>query len=206
MIGVIGNTSEIDINNTRSPSLRDIVNPDGSLNGPMMHDGSLTSLLEVIEHYNNIPNHPDNTNLDNRLQRPGNQTQQLNLSNNEKNALEAFLNTLTGSDIYTNEKWSDPFDEEGNISIVGGQLSTSENSFEKDITVFPNPVATDMNIQLESGNYSVFIYNVKGKMVSKNKIIGNESLNLETLTKGIYLLLIKDIESSKVYKKKFVKL
>jgi hypothetical protein len=42
--------------------------------------------------------------------------------------------------------------------------------------------------------------------VSKNKIIGNESLNLETLTKGIYLLLIKDIESSKVYKKKFVKL
>jgi len=206
VIGVIGNTSEIDINNTRSPSLRDIVNPDGSLNGPMMHDGSLTSLFEVIEHYNNIPNHPDNTNLDNRLQRPGNQTQQLNLSNNEKNALEAFLNTLTGSDIYTNEKWSDPFDEEGNISIVGGQLSTSENSFEKDITVFPNPVATDMNIQLESGNYSVFIYNVKGKMVSKNKIIGNESLNLETLTKGIYLLLIKDIESSKVYKKKFVKL
>ena len=110
MIGVIGNTSEIDINNTRSPSLRDIVNPDGSLNGPMMHDGSLTSLLEVIEHYNNIPNNPDNTNLDNRLQRPCNQTQQLNLSNNEKNALEAFLNTLTGSDIYTNEKWSYPFD------------------------------------------------------------------------------------------------
>ena len=128
MIGVIGNSSEIDVNNTRSPSLRDIVNPDGSLNGPMMHDGSLTTLLEVIEHYNNIPNNPDNTNLDNRLQGPGNQTQQLNLTNNEKNALEAFLKTLTGSDIYTNEKWSNPFDEEGNISIIGGQLSTNELS------------------------------------------------------------------------------
>jgi cytochrome c peroxidase len=206
VIGVIGNSSEIDVNNTRSPSLRDIVNPDGSLNGPMMHDGSMTTLLEVIEHYNTIPNNPDNTNLDNRLQGPGNQTQQLNLTNNEKNALEAFLKTLTGSDIYTNEKWSNPFDEEGNISIVGGQLSTNENSFEKSIIVFPNPIETDMNIQLENGKYRVLIYNVKGRMVSENKIFGNEILNLETLTKGIYLLLIKDVESSKVYKKKFIKL
>ena len=194
------------MNNTRSPSLRDIVNPDGSLNGPMMHDGSLTTLLEVIEHYNNIPNNPNNTNLDNRLQGPGNQTQQLNLTNNEKNALEAFLKTLTGSDIYTNEKWSNPFDEEGNISIIGGQLSTNENSFEKSIIVFPNPVETDMNIQLENGKYRVLVYNVKGRTVSENKIFGNEILNLETLTKGIYLLLIKDVESSKVYKKKFIKL
>ena len=144
--------------------------------------------------------------MDNRLQGPGNQTQQLNLTNNEKNALEAFLKTLTGSDIYTNEKWSNPFDEEGNISIIGGQLSTNENSFEKSIIVFPNPVETDMNIQLENGKYRVLVYNVKGRTVSENKIFGNEILNLETLTKGIYLLLIKDVESSKVYKKKFIKL
>ena len=206
VIGVIGSSSEIDVNNTRSPSLRDIVNPNGSLNGPMMHDGSMTSLLEVIEHYDNIPNNPDNSNLDDRLQRPGNQTQQLNLTNNEKNALEAFLKTLTGSDIYTNEKWSDPFDDEGNITIIGDQLSTNENSFEKSIIVFPNPIETDMNIQLENGKYRVLIYNVKGRMVSVNKIFGNKILNLEALTKGIYLLLIKDVESSKVYKKKFIKL
>ncbi|MDB2658720.1 T9SS type A sorting domain-containing protein, partial [Flavobacteriaceae bacterium] len=206
VIGVIGSTTEVDLTNTRSPSLRDLVNPDGSLNGPMMHDGSMTSLLQVIEHYNNIPNNPANTNLDNRLQRPGNQTQQLNLTNNEKNALEAFLKTLTGTGVYTNEKWSNPFDEEGNISIIGGQLSTNENSFEKSIIVFPNPVETDMNIQLENGKYRVLVYNVKGRSVSENKIFGNEILNLETLTKGIYLLLIKDVESSKVYKKKFIKL
>ena len=56
IIGVIGSTTDIDLINTRSPSLRDIVNPDGSLNGPLMHDGSMTSLLQVIDHYNNIPN------------------------------------------------------------------------------------------------------------------------------------------------------
>jgi len=206
VIGVIGSTTEVDLTNTRSPSLRDLVNPDGSLNGPLMHDGSMTSLLQVINHYNSIPNNPANINLDNRLQRPGNQTQQLNLTINEKSALEAFLKTLSGSDIYTNEKWSDPFDEEGNISIVGGQLSINENSFEKSITVFPNPVETDMSIQLETGNYTTLIYNLQGKTLYKKKIFGNESLNLQTLTKGIYLLLIKDNESSKVFKKRFIKL
>ena len=194
VIGVIGSTTEVDLTNTRSPSLRDLVNPDGSLNGPLMHDGSMTSLLQVINHYNSIPNNPANNNLDNRLQGPGNQTQQLNLTINEKSALEAFLKTLSGSDIYTNEKWSDPFDEEGNISIVGGQLSINENSFEKSITVFPNPVETDMSIQLETGNYTTLIYNLQGKILYKKKIFGNESLNLQILTKGIYLLLIKDKE------------
>ena len=206
VIGVIGSTTEVDLTNTRSPSLRDLVNPDGSLNGPLMHDGSMTSLLQVINHYNSIPNNPANINLDNRLQRPGNQTQQLNLTINEKSALEAFLKTLSGTDIYTNEKWSDPFDEEGNISIVGGQLSINENSYEKSITVFPNPVETDMSIQLETGNYTTLIYNLQGKTLYKKKIFGNESLNLQTLTKGIYLLLIKDNESSKVFKKRFIKL
>ena len=206
VIGVIGSTTEVDLTNTRSPSLRDLVNPDGSLNGPLMHDGSMTSLLQVINHYNSIPNNPANINLDNRLQRPGNQTQQLNLTINEKSALEAFLKTLSGTDIYTNEKWSNPFDEEGNISIVGGQLSINENSYEKSITVFPNPVETDMSIQLETGNYTTLIYNLQGKTLYKKKIFGNESLNLQTLTKGIYLLLIKDNESSKVFKKRFIKL
>ena len=206
VIGVIGSTTEVDLTNTRSPSLRDLVNPDGSLNGPMMHDGSMTSLLQVIDHYNSIPNNPANTNLDNRLQRPGNQTQQLNLTINEKSALESFLKTLSGSDIYTNEKWSNPFDEEGNISIVGEQLSINENSFEKSITIFPNPVDTDMNIQLETGNYTTLIYNLQGKNLYKKKIFGNESLNLQILTKGIYFLLIKDNETSRVSKKKFIKL
>ena len=203
---MIESTTEVDLTNTRSPSLRDLVNPDGSLNGPMMHDGSMTSLLQVIDHYNSIPNNPANTNLDNRLQRPGNQTQQLNLTINEKSALESFLKTLSGSDIYTNEKWSNPFDEEGNISIVGEQLSINENSFEKSITIFPNPVDTDMNIQLETGNYTTLIYNLQGKILHKKKIFGNESLNLQILTKGIYFLLIKDNKTSKVSKKKFIKL
>ena len=103
-----------DYTNTRAPSLRDIFNANGSLNGPLMHDGSLASLELVIDHYNRIIPDPANTNLDRRLLGggPGGgppQGQNLNLSQAEKDALVAFIKTLSGSDVYTNSKWSDPF-------------------------------------------------------------------------------------------------
>ena len=205
VIGMIGSSTEVDLTNTRSPSLRDIANPNGSLNGPMMHDGSMTSLLQVIEHYNNIPNNPANTNLDNRLQRPGNQTQQLNLNTNEKNALEAFLKTLTGTGVYTNEIWSDPFDNDGNIAVIGNQLSANEPIFEKSITVFPNPVSTDLTIQIETGNYRVTIYSLLGTMMVDEEISGTKKMNLQSLAKGVYILKIQDLDSNNSFNKKFIK-
>ncbi|MEZ5388181.1 MAG: cytochrome c peroxidase, partial [Prosthecobacter sp.] len=67
-----------DLTNTRAPSLRDLENPGGTLNGGLMHDGSFTSIDQVINHYAAIPG--DNTNLDNRLRRPGGNVQTLNLN------------------------------------------------------------------------------------------------------------------------------
>ena len=108
--GVVGkiNSTLTDFTNTRSPSLRNLTDPSGNLNGPMMHDGSFNSLESVIEHYNSIPNHPDNINLDLRL-RPNGSTQKLQLTDAEKQALVAFLKTLSGSAVYTDKRWSDPF-------------------------------------------------------------------------------------------------
>lgn len=34
----VANSADIDLTNTRSPTLRDVVNPSGNLNGPLMHD------------------------------------------------------------------------------------------------------------------------------------------------------------------------
>lgn len=107
-------SKELDVTNTRSPSLRDLVAPDGQSNGPFMHDGSQSSLMDVIDHYNEIPGpRPEQIaqfyqSMDPRLMTNG-EAQKLNLSDKEKLALVAFLKTLTGSNIYTDEKWSDPF-------------------------------------------------------------------------------------------------
>jgi cytochrome c peroxidase len=108
--GIIGTISGvgIDITNTRAPSLRDLVKVDGTLNGQIMHTGVITSLQAAIGHYGTITIAPGNTNLDPRLT-PGGFGQQLNLNATEVNAVIAFLRTLSGTDVYTNTKWSDPF-------------------------------------------------------------------------------------------------
>ncbi|MEY8847685.1 cytochrome-c peroxidase [Psychroserpens sp. XS_ASV72] len=106
MIGSIASNIP-DLNVTRSPSLRDVVKADGSANGLFMHNGSLTTLDQVLEHYNSI-SLTNNSNIDPRLS-PGGEGQNLNLTEDEKQAVIAFLQTLGGTDVYTNEKWSNPF-------------------------------------------------------------------------------------------------
>ena len=108
--GIIGKISGtgIDITNTRAPSLRDLIKVDGTQNGPMMHTGVITDLQTAIGHYGTINLAPGNTNLDPRL-KPNGFGQQLNLTATEVNAVIAFLKTLSGTDVYTNTKWSNPF-------------------------------------------------------------------------------------------------
>lgn len=115
--GVTGSfTAGTDLTNTRSPSLRDLVGPGGISNGAFMHNASLADLTAVINHYNAIP--ADNANLDVRLRRPGGQLQNLNLTTQQKSNLAAFLRTLTGTNVYTAEKWSSPFTTTNTLSLI----------------------------------------------------------------------------------------
>lgn len=107
IIGVLDGTG-IDITNTRAPSLRDIVKTNGTANGPFMHTGNLATIQNVIGHYGNINRAAGNTNLDPRLT-PNGFGQKLNLTAVEVNALTAFIQTLSGTNVYVDTKWSSPF-------------------------------------------------------------------------------------------------
>jgi len=110
VVGVAGNPGMIDITITRSPTLRDMVDPNGVLNGALMHDGSLMTLADVIDHYNEVNVVQGNNNLDPRLRGgAGGQGQNLNLTDNEKNSIVAFLETLSGNNVYRDVRWSNPF-------------------------------------------------------------------------------------------------
>lgn len=86
----------------KTPSLRNI-----ALNAPYMHDGRFATLEQVIEHYNSgVQNHP---NLSPPLRTPGGTAIRLNLNQNQKDALLAFLNTLTDNSFATDPKFQDPF-------------------------------------------------------------------------------------------------
>ncbi len=86
----------------KSPSLRNI-----ALNAPYMHDGRFATLQQVIEHYNSgVQLHP---NLNPPLRTPGGTAIRLNLTPQQKEALLAFLNTLTDNTFATDSKFQDPF-------------------------------------------------------------------------------------------------
>lgn len=106
VIGTIAGGQDLTV--TRSPSLRDVFLPNGRDNGPFMHNGQFPTLDAVINHYNRIP--ADNPELDRRLQ-PGGQPQRLNITAEERADLLAFLQTLTGANLYADVRWSDPFGE-----------------------------------------------------------------------------------------------
>lgn len=105
LITIIGGGTDVAV--TRAPTLRDMMRVDGTLNGPLMHTGSM-DVAAMINHYNNGVTAAGNTNLDPRL-RPGGNVQNLQLTQAEKDALIAFLRTLSGQQVYTDARWSDPF-------------------------------------------------------------------------------------------------
>lgn len=89
----------------KSPSLRNI-----ALTAPYMHDGRFATLEEVIDFYDSgVQDHPD---LDDRLVTPRGDPVRLNMTDDEKAALLAFLNTLTDDTLQDDIRFSDPFFEE----------------------------------------------------------------------------------------------
>lgn len=94
----------LDAGRFKSPTLR-----NAEVAGPYMHNGSLATLEDVVEHYSrNFKRHP---NLDFRMQ-------PLNLTESEKAALVAFLKTLTDRAFLTDPRFSDPFDPPGATSSI----------------------------------------------------------------------------------------
>lgn len=86
----------------KTPTLRNI-----ELTAPYMHDGRFATLEEVIDHYSTgVKNSPS---LDPLIASPHTNLITLNFSEHEKNALVAFLKTLTDTVLINNEAYSNPF-------------------------------------------------------------------------------------------------
>jgi cytochrome c peroxidase len=185
-IGVAGQPDSIDLKVSRAPSLRDIVSPGGTLNTPLMHDGSITSLAALIEHYNTIVHNPANTNLD-----PDLKGQNLNLTQTKKDALIAFLKTLTGSNLYTDKKWSDPFDQNGDLTLIPIANGVSQQPpFEA--VLYPNPAIGPVSIRLPSGRYWLDIYDMVGRRLQSQQILANQPIDLSSLPNGLLQFRITD--------------
>lgn len=87
----------------KTPSLRNI-----ELTAPYMHDGRLATLEDVVEHYSTkVKPHPY---LSAHMKDSQGNPRHLNLSEEEKAALVAFLKTLTDYELISDPKYSNPFE------------------------------------------------------------------------------------------------
>lgn len=84
------------------PSLRNV-----AYTAPYMHDGRFATLDDVIDHYSH--GIADNPNLDPKLQDGSGHARNMNISEHEKQAIIAFLQTLSDQSVLTDPKFSDPF-------------------------------------------------------------------------------------------------
>lgn len=94
--------SDLDQGKFRIPTLRNI-----ALTAPYMHDGRFSSLDEVLDHYSHGIN--DDPNLDQRLRSFNGAPVRFNITDQERQAIKAFLNTLTDYQMITDPKFSNPF-------------------------------------------------------------------------------------------------
>lgn len=81
----------------RAPTLRNI-----ALTAPYMHDGRFQTLEEVVNHYNSGGHFVENVNAQS--------IQPLHLSEYDKQALIAFLNTFTDTSFVNNPLFQNPFE------------------------------------------------------------------------------------------------
>lgn len=200
VIAVAGSTA-LDLTNTKAPTLRDLFNPTGSLNGHLMHNGNFNNLLAVVNHYNLVPQNANNTNLDPRLQGPGGNLQ---LTETEKNALVAFIRTLTGTDVYSNEKWSNPFDTNGNLDLIP-LITGIEEIKSLSFSVFPNPSSDFVYFNAETGYYNILIFDFSGKQIESITCFGNEKIDISYFNKGTYLLSVRDLKTQNIKTEKIIK-
>ncbi len=95
--------AETDEGKFKTPSLRNV-----ALRPPFMHDGRFQDLDDVIDFYSrDIENHD---NLNPFLRDDRGQPIRYRFNRDEQRALEAFLHTLTDTQMINDEKYSDPFE------------------------------------------------------------------------------------------------
>lgn len=197
--GVVGSfAGGTDFTNTKSPSLRDVVDASGNSYGGFMHDAGqngLNTLLDVINHYDSIPT--VNPNLDPVL-RPAGNLQRLRLTTQEKNNIVAFVRTLTGTNVYTDARWSDPFTNDS-LTII----PVSVQDLPKTISFKVYPTVTNGIVNIDfptsAGNERMILIDLSGKLLYNGVIVNR--LDMVNYSAGMYVLKFSTGQSVKIVKR-----
>lgn len=202
VIAVANDPNAFDLTNFRAPTLRDCFNPQGILNGPLMHNGNFQTMLGVIQHYNSIED--VNPQLDQHLKGPNNTGQNLGLTNAQMLQIVAFLKTLSGNQMYTNPDYSNPFDANGNIVVIPSTAGLGEVWLNQ-MNFYPNPFVNQITFELATQQAQLDVFDLAGKRIHSALVGKKGTIATATWKSGAYLVRIQDTKTKMVYQTKIIK-
>ena len=91
--------------------------------------------------------------------------------------------------VYNQAGLSDQFISDGQLYI--DDLGISGSTGLEFVHVFPNPASTTIHIEGIPDVYSIYLYDIQGKICLQGRYESNEKIQLPVLEKGVYNLLIK---------------
>lgn len=116
-------------------------------------------------------------------------------------------NSIQPNDSITNTAYiyfdyNEPIVTNTALNIVKIDAAINENTHEFNLSVYPNPAKTSLNIRFEeSSSYNLTLFSIDGRIVLKEKSNSEHHvLNIASLENGIYLLRVSDADRSKVIK------
>lgn len=68
--------------------------------------------------------------------------------------------------------------------------------------VFPNPARDVIHVQGESGQYSIDVFDLIGRVVAQKNFVDNIVINLSHCSKGVYLIKINDLKTQNTFSSK----
>lgn len=87
---------------------------------------------------------------------------------------------------------------------VGIFTNLNSSAFENSVLIFPNPSNGKINITLENNSeeFDICVLSVDGKLLYKeHSALNNKEINLEGLSKGVYILQLMDKDKTVISKK-----
>jgi aminopeptidase N len=150
-----------------------------------------------ISHTSSMPNiTPTFTNpISLKFVRPGNTdtTIRFNITANSNTFQINGIGTINNSISIDPQNWV--VNQNGMISM-NATLSLDEATSNPTPTIFPNPVQNDLFVQHLNAPATYVIYDMFGKIQKQGLISGNESISLESMACGPYLLVLHTAQQS----------
>ncbi len=117
--------------------------------------------------------------------------------NNSITLNDSIINTA-----YIYFDYNEPIVTNTALNIVRIDAAVNENPNEFNLSVYPNPAKTSLNIRFEkSSSYNLTLFSMDGRIVLNEKSNSEHHvLNIASLDKGIYLLKVADTTKSKLVK------